>query len=98
MLRPFRACERATQVQFRGKAWTACRRRGIFNCQCSPALAPVAGRYWLSVAVLRRQESRYSMGGLVPHQGCVTSVIDIRHTGISILVPHRAPHIENHSQ
>jgi hypothetical protein len=73
MLRPLRACERATQVQVLGKAWTACRRRGIFSCQCSPALAPVAGSYWPSIAVLRRQETSYSLGGLVPHQDCVTS-------------------------
>ena len=98
MLRPLRACERATQVQVLGKAWTACRRRGIFSFQGSPALAPVAGSYWPSVAVLRRQEEPYSLGGLVTLQGCVTSVIDIRHTGISILVPqHRPPYRESFS-
>ena len=98
MLRPLRACERATQVQVLGKAWTACRRRGIFSFQGSPALAPVAGSYWPSVAVLRRQEEPYSLGGLVTLQVCVTSVIDIRHTGISILVPqHRPPYRESFS-
>ena len=44
-------------------------REGVLCCQGSPALAPVAGSYWPSVAVLRRQEPSYTLGGCSSSSG-----------------------------